>query len=162
MSTAPLLNFGINADAVSASENVPSEKTYIPNNQDAISQARQAGESFTKKRIASGDLVVDAEGNLQVTQHWIEKIKKNISPNYDVIAEGASIILIDKTNLLLRAGGGVTKIVNTWKGFDLYLKDSDAKNVPDAQQIAGIIAPIVGGPLGAVLGGLAAASGSSN
>lgn len=58
----------------------------------------------------------------------------------------------------LRAGGGVTKIVNTWKGFDLYLKDSHAKNVSDAQQIAGIVAPIVGGPLGAIIGGIAAAS----
>lgn len=40
----------------------------------------------------------------------------------------------------------------------MYLKNSHAKNISDAQQMASILAPIVGGPLGTVLDGIATAS----
>lgn len=147
-----------NINNVTEKINFPDSYVQVENNQANIIEAQKSGEAFTKEQIESGDLVVDNKSDLQVTSQWIEQIKKNIDADYDVVADGAEIVLINKSDVNLRAGGGVTKIVSTWKGFDLYLKDSHAKNVSDAQQIAGIIAPIVGGALGAVLGGLAAAS----
>lgn len=143
-----------NVHANTLENNNYSQKIYFSNSDEEINIAQMSGEQFTQMKIQSGDLLVDSEGNLQVTQQWIDRIKATVSPDYEVIADGNAIILINKYEMMSRSGGGVTKLVNTWKGFDLYLKDSHTRNLSDAQQAAAIVTPFVGGPLGSVMGAI--------
>lgn len=95
MSATPLLHFDIDASTSETSNYAPSEKVFISNPQERVLQAQQDGEAFTRERIASGNLIVDSDGNLQVTQQWISRIKESLDSNYDVVSDGAAIVLIN-------------------------------------------------------------------
>lgn len=139
-------------------------RTFLQNSDQQINTAAANGEEFTKEKIANGDLVVDSTGNLSVTSQWIDRIKADLviqgkDKDFDVYADGPAIVLVDKHMLLNPPNIGVTKLVNTWKGFDLYLNHEHCLLTANAQTIAGVIVTLVGGPLSVPLGvALAAAN----
>lgn len=137
-------------------------RIYLQTPDQEIKTAEATGEEFTKQQIANGYLEVDSSGNLEVTPKWIDEIKANLviqnrDKDYDVYADGAAIVLVDKNVPTNPKPDGVTKIVNTWKGFDLYLKHSHCENVTDAQQMVTVFAPFLGAPLGTILAAICGA-----
>lgn len=138
-------------------------RVYLPNSDQQIKTAEANGEDFTKEKIANGDLVVDSSGNLSVTPQWINRIKADLviqgkDKDFDVYADGPAIVLVDKHMLLNPPNEGVTKIVNTWKGFDVYLNHTHAGMVGNVQSLAAMLTGWIPLPLATMLATLMSAS----
>lgn len=77
-----------------------------------------------QQMITDGDLGVDTNGNLSVTQQLVAKakdrlVKNNLDGEFDVVAQGAALVYIDRDHL--EKSGGVSKTVYTANGYDQYL-----------------------------------------
>lgn len=118
---------------------------HLANSEEEIRTAMHFGKQATLEKIADGKLSVDTNGNLKVTQRWIDRMKENLTEEYEIITAGPTIILENKKEAEIYGNIGITKIVNRWKGFDLYLSNLTVQNVGESQRLARVVTLIVRG-----------------
>ena len=94
-----------------------------------------------------GYLAVDVENQaVSITEKYKQDVIKNIDTNmYNVKFTSNSIELVPKLNA--KAFTGVTKIVYTWKGFDLYLSSGEANRVAAGLGIGATLSALIPDPL---------------
>lgn len=94
-----------------------------------------------------GYLAVDAENQVvRITEKYKQDVVKTIDTNmYNAKFTSNSIELVLKLNA--KAFTGVTKIVYTWKGFDLYLRSGEANRVAAGVGIGATLSALIPDPL---------------
>lgn len=94
-----------------------------------------------------GYLAVDIENqSVRITEKYKQDVINSVDTNmYNVKFTSNSVELIPKMNA--KAFTGVTKIVYTWKGFDLYLNSGDANRVAAGLGIGAALSALIPDPV---------------
>lgn len=94
-----------------------------------------------------GYLEVDSlNQSISITDKYKQKVLENIDTNvYNVNFTENSVEIAPK--IQARSFSGVTKIVYTWKGYDLYLSSGDANRVAAGLGIGATVAALIPEPV---------------
>lgn len=104
------------------------------------------------RMIEEGYLSTDKDCNISITSKYIEEISNQCNSDQFVVANNNELSIINVESALkdmqkASASGGVTKIVWTWYGCELYLNDDLCNDVVGGTSIATLLGLVIPDPV---------------